>query len=95
VQELHREQPIQRLYLSGGLANLSSLQLGIAQCVPCAVYRLEQTETSLLGAAMLAANVSAGSLRDAQKISLTQTNTRLLAKFQAWQNWLDEVLRET
>jgi glycerol kinase len=94
VQELHREQPLQRLYLSGGLANLASLQQGIAQCVPCAVYRLEQTETSLLGAAMLAANVSAGSLRDAQKISLTQTNLQLVAKFQAWQNWLDEVLRE-
>lgn len=94
VQELHREQPIQCLYLSGGLANLASLQQGIAQCVPCAVYRLEQTETSLLGAAMLAANVSAGSLRDAQKISLTHTNTRLLEKFQAWQNWLDNVLRE-
>lgn len=94
VCELHREQPIQRLYLSGGLANLASLQQGIAQCVPCAVYRLEQTETSLLGAAMLAANVSAGSLRDAQKISRTQTHPRLVAKFQAWQNWLDEVLRE-
>ncbi|MGB7649688.1 MAG: FGGY family carbohydrate kinase [Gallionella sp.] len=95
VRELHREQPIQRLYLSGGLANLSSLQQGIAQCVPCAVYRLEQTETSLLGAAMLAANMPDASQRHTQAISLTQTNTRLLAKFQAWQNWLDEVLRET
>ncbi|MDH2918027.1 MAG: FGGY family carbohydrate kinase [Sideroxydans sp.] len=95
VHELHREQPIQRLYLSGGLANLASLQQGIAQCVPCAVYRLEQTETSLLGAAMLATNLNADRLRCAQKISRTQTHPRLVAKFQAWQNWLDEVLRET
>ncbi len=94
VHELHRKQPIQRLYLSGGLANLASLQLGIAQCVPCAVYCLEQTETSLLGAAILATNMPAASQRRAHAISLTHTNTRLLEKFQAWQNWLDDVLRE-
>ncbi|NNM69540.1 MAG: carbohydrate kinase [Gallionella sp.] len=95
LEDLHRERPLARVYLSGGLANLSSLQLGIAQCAPCEVYRLDQSESSLLGAAMLAANLQPGSLRDVHKITVTIENQKLVGKFQRWKIWLDELLRQT
>jgi glycerol kinase len=93
VEEFHRDSPLTRVYLSGGLANLDTLQQGIAQCVPCEVYRLDQSESSLLGAAMLAASIPPGSLRDAHKINLATDNQKLVEKFQRWKRWLDELLR--
>lgn len=93
LEDLHRNSPLARVYLSGGLANLTSLQQGIAQCAPCEVYRLEQSESSLLGAAMLAANLQPGSLRDAHRITLAIKNKKLVEKFQLWKNWLDDLLQ--
>lgn len=93
LEDLHRNSPLARVYLSGGLANLTSLQQGIAQCAPCEVYRLEQSESSLLGAAMLAANLQPGSLRDAHRITLAIKNKKLVEKFQCWKNWLDDLLQ--
>lgn len=92
ITDMHRDQPLQRVYLSGGLANLETLQQGIAQCVPCAVYRLEQSESSLLGVAMLAAQLQPGSRRAARKISVATPHVRLLKKFRHWQAWLDKQL---
>lgn len=93
LEDLHRDSPLARVYLSGGLANLTALQQGIAQCAPCEVYRLEQSESSLLGAAMLAANLQPGSLRDAHRITLAIKNKKLVEKFQLWKNWLDDLLQ--
>jgi hypothetical protein len=59
------------------------------------VYRLDQSESSLLGAAMLAANLQPGSLRDVHKITVTIENQKLVGKFQRWKIWLDELLRQT
>lgn len=92
IEDMHREYPLARLYLSGGLSNLSILQQGIAQCAPCAVYRLQQDESSLLGVAMLAADLPPGSLRKAQEITVAVDNQKLVAKFQRWKIWLDELL---
>jgi glycerol kinase len=93
VEEFHHDSPLARVYLSGGLANLDTLQQGIAQCIPCEVYRLDQSESSLLGAAMLAANIPPGSLRCVQKITPAMGNKKLVKKFQRWKIWLDELLR--
>jgi glycerol kinase len=92
MEDMHRAHPLERLYLSGGLANLSALQQGIAQCVPCAVSRLEQSESSLLGTAMLAAGLHPGSLRKVQEITVEVDNQKLVEKFQRWKDWLDNLL---
>ena len=95
LEDLHRDQPLARIYLSGGLANLETLQQGISQCVPCKVYGLEQNESSLLGAAILAAGIQTDSLRKAREITVTVGNPKLLAKFQHWKDWLDGLLSHT
>jgi len=92
IEDLHRDAPLARVYLSGGLANLETLQQGIAQCVACEVYRLEQNESSLLGATMLAANLTPTSLHTAQQIRVRQTNQPLAEKFIRWKHWLDDLL---
>ena len=45
LEDFQREFGIERVYLSGGLSGLPCLQLGIAQCVPFAAYRLLQTDS--------------------------------------------------
>ncbi len=93
LEDFHQEKPLKRVYLSGGLANLKLLQQGIALCAPCPVYRLIQSETSLLGAAMLAADIAPGSLRDADLILPEQRHqARLQHKYHAWNAWLDGLL---
>ncbi len=90
LEDMHRDAPLERVYLSGGLAHLTSLQQGIAQCAPCGVYRLVQGESSLSGAAMLAANLRPGSLRDARPITIAIENKKLPDKFRQWKIWLDQ-----
>jgi glycerol kinase len=93
IEEMHRDQPLARIYLSGGLANLDELQQGIAQCVPCEVYRLNQSESSLLGIAMLASDQVPGSMSDMEIISVTNGNSKLVGKFIGWKRWLDGLLK--
>lgn len=92
VEDLHRDSPLARVCLSGGLANLDVLQQGIAQCVPCEVYRLEQNESSLLGAALLASDGVSGNLSAMKIISVTNRNSKLVGKFIGWKSWLDGLL---
>ena len=92
LEDMHRDSPLARVYLSGGLANLEALQQGIAQCLSCKVYRLNQSDSSLLGAAMLAADLQPGSLRDARQIDIATENKRLPEKFRLWKIWLDGLL---
>lgn len=92
VEEFHRECAIERVYLSGGLSELVCLQQGIAQCVPFEVYRLQQSESSLQGAALLAAGMAPASHRRSERISIA-ANLRLLPqKYQRWKAWLDDLL---
>jgi glycerol kinase len=90
LDDFHRASPLERVYLSGGLSELHCLQQGIAQCAPCAVYRLQQKESSLQGAALLAAGLVPGSHRTAEKIDAA--HTPLPGKYLRWQNWLDHLL---
>lgn len=91
LEEFHRASPLERVYLSGGLSELHSLQQGIALCAPCTVYRLQQKESSLQGAALLAAGMTPGSNRTAEKIEIV--NPPLPEKYQRWQVWFDSLLK--
>jgi glycerol kinase len=93
LEAFHSEFGIERVYLSGGLSALPCLQQGIACCVPCAVYHLQQAETSLIGAARLAAGLSFAGGKDAQKINVSQPLDGLPEKYARWKDWLDGLLR--
>jgi glycerol kinase len=92
LEEFHRESAIERVYLSGGLSALPCLQQGIAQCVACDVYRMQEAESSLQGAALLAAGMLPGCSREGQLISRQHGVSALLVKYQHWKVWLDELL---
>lgn len=92
LMDFHRAEPLQSVYLSGGLSELGSLQQGIAQCVPFDVYRLVQAETSLQGVALLAAGMQSACRRAAEKIEVVNENQRLRDKFIRWQAWFTKVL---
>ena len=92
LEDFHRESAIERIYLSGGLSELTCLQQGIAQCVPFDVYRLSQAESSLQGAALLAAGMTPATHRQAEKISAANATRTLPEKYQRWKEWFDVLL---
>jgi glycerol kinase len=92
LEEFHRMFPIERVYLSGGLSELPCLQLGIARCMPFAVYRLRQAESSLQGAGLLAAGMEPAYGRKSEKIGIDRNDKALPEKFCRWKKWLDELL---
>jgi glycerol kinase len=87
LEEFHSASAIERVYLSGGLSGSSCLQQGIARCVSFEVFRLQQSESSLQGAAMLAAGIDCH-----RKISPGCVNAALIEKYRRWKVWLDELL---
>ena len=94
LEDLHREFGIERVYLSGGLSGLPCLQQGVAGCVPFAVtYRLPQADTSLAGAARLAAEVPLADGRHAEKVDISRLVPGLPEKYARWKVWLDGLLR--
>ena len=80
------------VYLSGGLSELNCLQQGIALCTPCAVFHLQQHDTSLQGAALLAAGIPPGSHRQAERVLVSHDGKALQEKYQRWKVWLDGLL---
>jgi glycerol kinase len=92
LEEFHQAAAIKRIYLSGGLSELSCLQQGLALCVPCELFKLPQKEASIQGAAMLAAGGRLVSQDDAEKIQITYNNTGLVQKYVRWKQWLDALL---
>ncbi len=92
LDEFHAMSGLEKIYLSGGLAELRSLQQGIAHCAPCPAYRLQQHDSSLQGAALLAAGLPAASHRKIEKIIVSAEGKLLQAKYQRWKVWLDGLL---
>ncbi|MFZ2541928.1 MAG: FGGY family carbohydrate kinase [Gallionella sp.] len=92
LEDFHREFPIERVYLSGGLSELTCLQQGIACCAPFDVYRLEQTESSLQGAVLLAAGMAPAHSRACEKISTPHDASVVFKKYQHWEKWLAKLL---
>ena len=93
LEEFHRECAIERVFLSGGLSELICLQQGIAQCVPFEVRHLRQSESSLQGAALLAAGMETAGLGSSTTIPATE-NAALRNKYQLWKLWLDDMLSD-
>jgi glycerol kinase len=92
LEEFHREWAIERVYLSGGLSELTCLQQGIARCVPFDVYRLSQVESSLKGAALLAAGMSPAYHREGELVGIASNAKALPEKYRRWKVWLDDLL---
>lgn len=92
LEDFHREHALERAYLSGGLSELACLQQGIAQCVPFELYRLQQKDASLQGAALLAAGMSPACHREAEKIEIAHTGKLLAEKYLRWKDWFDTLL---
>jgi len=92
LEDFHRESAIERVYLSGGLSELTCLQQGIAQCVPFDVYRLSQIESSLQGAALLAAGMAPACHREGERIEIARNAQALPEKYRRWKVWLDVLL---
>ncbi len=92
VEDFHHHAPLKRVYLSGGLSEIKFLQQGIAQCLPCGVYRLDQKETSLYGAALLAGGLKLLSDQHSEKITAHAEMYHLLEKYRHWKVWLDDFL---
>jgi glycerol kinase len=90
LEDFNREYAIERVYLSGGLSELHSLQQGIALCVPFEVYRLRQSETSLQGAALLAAGMACH--REGTRVGIAGNAKALQEKYRRWKVWLDDLL---
>lgn len=92
LEDFHRECAIERIYLSGGLSELLCLQQGIARCVPFEVFRLQQAESSLQGAALLAAGIAPACHRECAKVGVAVNEKALPEKYRRWKVWLDELL---
>jgi glycerol kinase len=94
LEDFHHASAIERVYLSGGLSGLACLQQGIARCVPFDVYLLSQTEASLQGAALLAAEKDSAFRRKSEKISAAGGNHAPPEKYLRWKKWLDALLMQ-
>ena len=93
LEDFRRASPLARVYLSGGLSELPCLQQGIAQCVPdLQVYRLSQRDSSLQGAALLAAGMQAAPNRELERIVVAKNVAHLPEKYRRWKDWLDALL---
>lgn len=92
LEDFHHQHALERAYLSGGLSELACLQQGIAQCVPFEVYRLLQKESSLQGAALLAAGMAPACHREAEKVAVVRTDNSLPEKYLHWKDWFDALL---
>jgi len=92
LEDFHREYAIERVYLSGGLSELLCLQQGIALCVPFEVYRLRQSESSLQGAALLAAGMAQACCRVSEKLPAAHDADALPEKYRRWKEWLNALL---
>jgi glycerol kinase len=92
LEDFHRELAVERIYLSGGLSGSTCLQQGIAMCVPCEVYRLPQSETSLQGAALLAAGMASACHREGIRVGTAGNARAMQEKYRRWKLWLDDLL---
>lgn len=92
LEDFHRETAIERVFLSGGLSELTCLQQGIALCLPFPVHRLPQKDTSLQGAALLAAARVHRHHSESARIEIAHPASSLPQKYLRWNDWLDALL---
>lgn len=79
-----------RVLISGGLVRDPVVGLGLAQLLQRPVERLDMSETTLLGAARLAAGLNPLSDPATHRIEATGAGAYLVEKYPRWQRWLHE-----
>lgn len=92
LEDFQRVYAIERVWLSGGLSALPCLQQGIARCVAFEVFRLQHSESSLQGAALLAAGMASATRREGARIEIAGNARALAEKYRGWKVWMDEML---
>jgi glycerol kinase len=85
-------QPPERVLISGGVVRDPGVALGLAQLLGRPVGQLAERETTLLGAARLAAGWSAYSSPEVREITATRAGAYLPAKYRRWRTWFAQVL---
>lgn len=91
LHDFQRLYGIKRIHLSGGLAELPVLHQGIALCSGLEVYRLQQKDSSLQGAAILAAGLPTINIQ-AFKVQIPVNSEALQDKYEHWKIWFDTFL---
>jgi glycerol kinase len=79
-----------RVLISGGLVQDPAIGLGLASLLQRPVERLDVPETTLLGAARLAAGLNPFADPQTHRIEVTAAGGYLREKYQRWQRWLHE-----
>ena len=82
-----------RVLISGGLVHDPAIGLGLAQLLQRPVERLDAPETTLLGAARLAAGLNPFADPETSRIDATDAGTYLRDKYSRWQCWLIDRIR--
>lgn len=86
--ELSAAELPDRVVVSGGLVRDPSIGLGLAQLLGRAIERLDEPETTLLGAARLAAGLDPFAHPATSLIEATDAGAYLRGKYPRWQAWM-------
>ncbi|CAA9891030.1 Carbohydrate kinase [Candidatus Methylobacter favarea] len=94
LEDFHQLYGIERVYLSGGLSELSTLQQGIAiaSCSSFEVRHLLQKDASLQGAAILAAVLPPACRSKSVKVQATPHTKAIRNKYERWKLWFEAYL---
>lgn len=82
----------QRVIISGGLLRDPGVAMGLASLLGRSVAVLNEQETTLLGAARLAAGLEPFANPSTRIVEHTEAGSYLAAKYFRWKNWLHELL---
>jgi glycerol kinase len=92
LEDFHQLYGIERVYLSGGLSELLTLQQGIASSSSFEVHHLLQKDASLQGAAILAADLPPAYRSKSVKVPLTPHAKAIRDKYERWKLWFEAFL---
>jgi glycerol kinase len=92
IDDLSGKKEPPRVFISGGLASVDFLSLGLAACLRYPVYRFREKEASLLGAACLASGGEAGDVSVTVLPDPYPSGSYLEEKYRAWKSWADTLL---
>jgi len=86
--DLQRESAVDRVLLSGGLAHDPFVGAALAACLERDIEVVLDGETSLLGAARLAAGVEPEAPVETRRVPAPEGSHWLRAKYQRWRSWI-------
>jgi len=92
VDDLEAGGPTRRLLLTGGLSRDPAIAQGLAACLARPMEVVDEPEATLLGAARLAAGVTAPPRAATETVIAGPPGAYLRAKYDRWRAWLASVL---